>query len=100
MGRRNREKVKEMIREDRLDMAISEKEESEMTPEFLMGRLGRKCLFPKSGNTQVYREGQTYGKQSFHICLIEHQMEVSNFQSLGWQVKGKSWCLSLLVFKF
>lgn len=57
--RRNREKVKEMIREDRLDMAISKREESEMTPEFLMGRLGRKCLFPMSGNTQVYREGQT-----------------------------------------
>ena len=57
--RRNREKVTEMIREDRLAMAISKREESEMTPKFLMGRLGRKCLFPKSGNTQVYREGQT-----------------------------------------
>ena len=48
-----------MIREDRLDMAKSKREESEMTPKFLMGRLGRKCLFPKSGNTHVYREGQT-----------------------------------------
>ena len=27
-------------------------------------------------------------------------MEVSNIQSLEWQVKGKRWCLSLLVFKF
>ena len=45
-----------------------------MTPEFLMGRLGRKCLFPTSGNTQVYREGQTQGKQSFHICLIKPEV--------------------------
>lgn len=30
-------KVKEMIREDRLDMAVSKREESEMTPKLLWG---------------------------------------------------------------
>lgn len=33
-----------MIREDRLDMAISKREESEMTSKFLMGRSERKML--------------------------------------------------------
>ena len=65
--RRNTEKVKDMIMEDRLDVAISKREELEMTSKFLMERLDNNGSFIRLDIHRYIERVRLTGKQSFQI---------------------------------